>query len=60
MDFNNGTEDYFYLAPDAESVLMRATGRLYHTVADCVWGYSVIPTNEEWVIAADAARIATN
>jgi len=45
--FNALTEDYFYPAPDGEAVLMRATGRKFHTTMDCVWGFSVMECDEE-------------
>ena len=51
MDFNAATEDYFFPAPEAEAVLMRATGRARHTSCDCVWGFSIMETTEETALA---------
>ena len=34
--FNKNTEDYFWPAPDAEAVMMRAIGKEFHTTLDCV------------------------
>ena len=45
--FNMVTEDYFWPAPDGDAVLMRATGRKYHSTLDCVWGFSIIEVDEE-------------
>ena len=45
--WNDLSEEYYYPAPDAEAVLMRATGRKFHSTLDCVWGFSVIENDEE-------------
>ena len=34
--FNKVTEDYYYPAPEAESVLMEACGKALHTLFDCL------------------------
>ena len=44
---NEGTEDYYHPAADADAILKRAAGRRYHTVADCVWGFSGLDTDDE-------------
>ena len=47
---NKVTEDYYYPAPEADSVLMEACGKRYHSLLDCVWGFEQIdvdaPTSE--------------
>ena len=45
--FNKVSEDYYYPAPEADQVLMNACGKLYHTLMDCVWGFSQISVDEQ-------------
>ena len=45
--FNKETEDFFWPAPDADAVMMRATGKKFHTTMDCVWGYSGVEADED-------------
>ena len=40
--FNKVTMDYHYPAPEADAVLLEATGKKYHTTFDCVWGFEQI------------------
>lgn len=44
---NEGSLDYYHPAPDADAILVRATGRAFHSVLDCVWGFSGLDTDEE-------------
>ena len=39
---NENTEDYFYPAPEADTCLMEACGKCYHSLFDCVWGFEQI------------------
>ena len=41
------TEDYYYPAPEADQILMRACGQQFHTTMDCVWGFSQLDVDEE-------------
>ena len=45
--FNKVTEDYYYPAPEADQILMRACGQQFHTTMDCVWGFSQLDVDEE-------------
>ena len=45
--FNKVSEDYYYPAPEADDVLMRACGKEYHSVFDCVWGFSQLDVDDE-------------
>ena len=49
-NLNMATEDYYYPAPEADSVLMEACGKKFHSLFDCVWGFEQIdvdkPTSE--------------
>lgn len=44
---NEGTVDYYHPAPDADRVFGKATGREFHTLLDCVWGFSGLDVDEE-------------
>ena len=43
---NNVTEDYYYPAPEADTCLMEACGKKYHTLFDCVWGFEQIDVDD--------------
>ena len=43
---NKVTEDYYHPPPEADQVLMNACGKSFHTVFDCVWGFSQIDTDD--------------
>ena len=44
---NKGAVDYYHLAPDADKIVGKATGREFHTLLDCVWGFSGLDVDEE-------------
>ena len=44
---NQVTEDYYYPAPEADSVLMEACGKRYHSLFDCVWGFEQIDVDDK-------------
>ena len=44
---NLSTEDYYYPAPEADTVLMDACGKEFHSLFDCVWGFEQIDVDDE-------------
>jgi hypothetical protein len=43
---NKVIEDYYHPAPEADSITMNACGKKFHSLLDCVWGFSHIENDE--------------
>ena len=46
-ELNQQTEDYYYPAPEADTVLSEACGKDFQSIFDCVWGFEQIDNDEE-------------